>query len=39
MVGDCFRAGLLAFYERIIFAGEQYLRRKFGEAYDTWLSG
>ncbi|HNV65676.1 MAG TPA: isoprenylcysteine carboxylmethyltransferase family protein [Bacteroidales bacterium] len=24
------------YYERIIFAGEQYLRRKFGEAYDTW---
>jgi protein-S-isoprenylcysteine O-methyltransferase Ste14 len=24
------------YYERIIFAEEQYLRRKFGEAYDTW---
>lgn len=23
-------------YERIIFAEEQYLRRKFGEAYDIW---
>jgi protein-S-isoprenylcysteine O-methyltransferase Ste14 len=24
------------YYERIIFAEEQYLRRKFGEEYDTW---
>ena len=24
------------YYERIIFAEEQYLRRKFGETYDTW---
>ena len=24
------------YYERIIFAEEQYLRRKFGEAYDSW---
>lgn len=24
------------YYERIIFAEEQYLRRKFGEAYDAW---
>lgn len=24
------------YYERIIFAEEQYLRRKFGDAYDTW---
>jgi protein-S-isoprenylcysteine O-methyltransferase Ste14 len=24
------------YYERIIFAEEQYLRRKFGEDYDTW---
>lgn len=24
------------YYERIIFAEEQYLRRKFGESYDTW---
>ena len=24
------------YYERIIFAEEQFLRRKFGEAYDTW---
>lgn len=24
------------YYERIIFAEEQYLRRKFGEIYDTW---
>ncbi len=24
------------YYERIMFAEEQYLRRKFGEAYDTW---
>lgn len=24
------------YYERIIFAEEQYLRRKFGETYDSW---
>jgi protein-S-isoprenylcysteine O-methyltransferase Ste14 len=24
------------YYERIIFAEEQFLRRKFGESYDTW---
>ncbi len=24
------------YYERIIFAEEQYLRRRFGDAYDTW---
>lgn len=24
------------YYERIIFAEEQFLRRKFGEVYDTW---
>lgn len=24
------------YYERIMFAEEQFLRRKFGEAYDTW---
>jgi len=27
------------YYERIIFAEEQYLRRKFGEAFDEWAYG
>ncbi|MCU0457371.1 MAG: isoprenylcysteine carboxylmethyltransferase family protein [Bacteroidales bacterium] len=27
------------YYERIMFAEEQFLRRKFGEAYDTWSKG
>jgi len=27
------------YYERIMFAEEQFLRRKFGEAYDNWSKG
>ena len=27
------------YYERIMFAEEQFLRRKFGEAYDKWSEG
>ncbi len=27
------------YYERIIFAEEQFLRRKFGDAYDRWAEG
>lgn len=27
------------YYERIMFAEEQYLRKKFGEAYDRWSEG